>query len=194
MLTQEQAHQALELSQAHQRITADDVRAILKTRKGIQFAGITAVTPVSTAKAHRARCIQKVTQASVQLAASLNDFSTLYANAVKRSAGVEEFQVSDSWHEHTDCFSIVAKKSDPSCLYLYAIFNNADSLYFVDGKSATREQVAEYLTPSEAKRLLEPTQTTYNKTNDVEHSVVVRTIALDNLVSIRANGEEVNLN
>ena len=75
-----------------------------------------------------------------------------------------------------------------------AIFNAASSTYTINNAAATKQQVAQYLTASAAQKLLTNTSTTHNATNNVTHSVVVRTIALHNINSITANKQTLNLN
>jgi hypothetical protein len=76
-------------------------------------------------------------------------------------------------------------------MYLYCIYNNARSTYTIDGIQATRQQVAAYLTPSAADKLMNPPTTTHNKRNNVTHSVTVRTIKLSNINSITTNKQTV---
>ena len=71
--------------------------------------------------------------------------------------------------------------------YLFCIYNNAQSTYTIDGVAATKQEVAALLTASASAKLLNPSSTTYNKTNNIEHNVVVRTIALANILQITAN-------
>ena len=98
---------------------------------------------------------------------------------------VQQFTAQANYFEHTDCYSIV-KHNTKGNLYLYASFNNAKSFYFIDNVQATKQEVAQYLTASAAAQLLNSTATTHNVTHNVTHSVVVRTIALANIVSINA--------
>jgi hypothetical protein len=73
---------------------------------------------------------------------------------------------------------------------LYAIFNNAHSTFTVDGSYATREEVAALLAPAAAAKLLDDSGEVYNKTNDVTHTVICRTVALENVKVIRAVKQE----
>jgi hypothetical protein len=116
----------------------------------------------------------------------------VYAKAVKESAksifmngsnSADNFEVSEPSFTHTDIYSIVKNKITGR-EYLYAHYESATSEYFIDGLLSTKQEVAEYLTPSESKKLLDTTGIVYNATNDVYHDVQVRTIALDNVRSI----------
>ena len=150
---------------------------------------------VQTAAAHKANNVQKVTVANVQLFANINAFTSVYANAVKRSAAqiasndaasVAAFTAQQNYFAHTQCYSIVAHKQTQA-QYLYAIYNNASSVYFINNAVATKQQVAALLTASASAKLLQASNTTHNATHNVTHNVNVRTIALHNIVSIHAN-------
>lgn len=170
-------------------ITKQDIAALLTDVKGTTFAQVSYETEVKPAAANKHRSIRKLTSASVQLFAGLKDFA-VYKRQVERSAGTEDFQVSDTWFAHTDCFSVVEHKQTGKH-YLYALFNNARSTFTVDGSYATREEVAALLTPSAAKTLLDDSGEVYNKTNDVTHNVICRTVALENVKAIRAVKQEI---
>ena len=163
--------------------------------KASTFAAIEYKTKVQTAAAHKALNIQKYTKANVQLFGTLAEAQAVYAKAVKKAANkieendkdkVAEFQTQDNYFEHTDTYSIVKHKTSGK-EYLYAFFNNASSVYNINGKIATKEQVAEYLTPSARERFLGD-GIVHNKANDVLHTIQVRTIALENIVELRTNG------
>lgn len=170
-------------------ITKQDIVALLAGVKGTTFAQINYDTEVKPAAANKHHSIRKLTSASVQLFAGLKDFA-VYKRQVERSAGTEDFQVSDTWFAHTDCFSVVEHKTSGKH-YLYAIFNNAHSTFTVDGAYATRGEVAALLTPSAAKALQDDSGEVYNKTNDVTHTVICRTVALENVKAIRAVKQEI---
>lgn len=170
-------------------ITAQDVVALLDTVKGTTFAQLVYETDVKPAAANKHRSIRKLTSANVQLFANTKDFA-VYKRQVERSAGIEDYKVSDTWFFHTPCFSIVEHNSNGK-QYLYAIMNSAKSSFTVDGVAATRLQVADLLTPSAADKLLNPQEEVYNKTNDVTHNVHPRAIELVNIISIRAMKQEI---
>jgi hypothetical protein len=163
------------------------------------FASIVYVTQVATSAKHKHVNIQKVTKANVQL------FSTQfnYAQAVQKSASkisannannVQQFTAQANYFTHTsNCYSIVQHNSN-SNLYLYASFNNASSVYFINNVVATKQQVAQYLTASASAKLLQDHNTVvHNATNNVLHTVNVRTIALANIVSIVANKQQISV-
>lgn len=175
-------------------ITANDVTNLLVNVKGTTFASMITVTKVALAAAHKAEEIFKVTAAQVQLFNNLSEFTNAYSNAVKRSAAkdasndtaaVENFQVQDSYFFHTDCYSVVQHKTDASKMYLFAIYNGAESVYVHNGVIVTKEHVATFCTPSAAKQMFSD-GTVHNVANDITHSVAVRTIGLNSIVELKA--------
>ena len=156
--------------------------------KSVTMAQIITETSVKTAAKFKDMVIRKKTSANVQLFSNIQ--SAVYANAVKRSAGVESFEQSETYYQHDeDCYSVVTHKGNGK-EYLYCIYNNASSDFEINGVPATKEEVIAYLTPSEAKKL--SGGSTYNKTNDIEHDVVVRVIGLENVREIHACGRVIN--
>lgn len=156
------------------------------------FANINYTTKVATAAKFKAINITKTTAANVTLFANIKALTTVYKNAVIKSANniddqaIADFIVSDTYFEHTDCFSIVKHKTQDK-FYLYAMFNHSSSEYFIDGVKASKQDVAAFLTPSAATTLLAPNNIVHNKTNDVLHAITIRTISLDNINSMVAN-------
>ena len=190
-----EALQAIALHNSGNSILKEQVAAILATTRGTTMASIVQVTKVALAAKHKAITIKKVTEARVQLFNNLNEHTSVWTNAVKRSAAknadndaanIEGFQAQSNWFEHTDCYSVVKHKSKEQ-YYLYAIYNNAESVYMMDGVEVSKDEVAAYMTPSAAKELLEPYDATLNVTHDVLHTAVCRATALENIVSIVAN-------
>ena len=169
-------------------ITRNDIVQLLSTVKGTTFASIETDTEVKPAAAHKHHEIRKLTTAQVQLFAGIKDYE-IFAKAVRRSAGVTEFEQSDNWFEHTDCWSVVRHPSKGT-EYLYAVYNGAQSTFTIDGVPATRAEVAALLTPSAAAKLMDDSGVVYNKRNDVEHTVIPRVIALENVKRITAMGNQ----
>lgn len=172
-------------------LTAQAISNVLAS-KASTFANIVYVTQVATSAKHKHVTIQKVTQANVQLF----NTSFAYAQAVQKSAqaisannsnNVQQFTAQANYFTHTNCYSIV-KHNTNNNLYLYASFNNAKSIYFINNVQATKQQVAQYLTASASAKLLQDNNTVvHNATHNVLHTVQIRTIALANIVSVTAN-------
>lgn len=189
------ALQAIALHNAGNSIRKEQVSAILNATRGTTFASIVQVTKVALAAKHKAVNIKKVTEASVQLFNNISEHTSVWANAVKRSASknadndaanIENFTAQSNWFEHTDCYSVVKHKTKEQ-YYLYAIYNTASAVYMLDGVEVSKQEVAEYMTPAAARDLLEPYDATLNVTHDVLHTAVCRATALENIVSIVAN-------
>ena len=200
MLNLQQAQTALTAHANNVQITAQQIGELLQN-KSTTFAQIVYCTVVATAAAHKDINIVKVVSANVQLFANILAATQVFANAVKRSAAklatndpaaIQQFTQQSNYFTHTEVYSVVAHKQT-NALYLYAIYNAASSVYFVNGAVATKQQVAQYLTASAAAKLLAASAPTHNVANNVTHNVKVRTIALANLVSITANKAQVSV-
>lgn len=167
----------------------------LLANTSVTFATIAYTTQVKTAAAYAHLNVQKHTVANVQLFANINAATSVYANAVKRSAAthttnnaaaVAQFTAQSNYFAHTNCYSIVQHKNNNN-LYLYCIYNKARSTYTINNVAATKQQVAALLTASAAATLLQTSNTVqHNATHNITHNVVVRTIALQNIKQVRA--------
>ena len=178
------------------------IHQLLANTHGTTFAQIETLTPVALAAAHKKAGVEifKHTTANVQLFNHIKDFRNVYQSAVKRSAdkiagndaqAVADFESQGNYFEHTDCYSIV-KHKDKDKFYLFCIYNNANSEYVMNNQIVNKATVAQYLTPAAAKALLAPSATVVNKTYDIEYSVVVRTIDMDNIIKVTANKQTVS--
>lgn len=185
--------QALALKANNNTVQPSQIKSMLAGLKGVTMARLTAVTEVKTAAAHRGRNIMKVSEASVQLFNDLTD-KDVYGRAVRRSAArddrndaadVAAQQTQETWFEHDPvCHSVVYHKTNREP-YLYALFNSGKSQYLIDGQIADKHEVAQYLTPSEARKILEPTST-FNITDNIHHDVTVRVLKMASIVELAA--------
>lgn len=198
MLTLANAQNALTAHANANTITSAQIAQLLQNVRGTTFAQIAYVSKVATSAANKSANVQKVTVANVQLFNNVKDFN-IYANAVMRSANklntdanVTEFTTSETYYEHTNVYSVVKHKTNGN-EYLYAVYNNSASMYFINNAPATKQEVAQLLTASASKALLQPSNTVTNVTNSVTHDVIVRTIALQNIVSINAMQQSVTV-
>lgn len=172
-----------------QTVIANKITKLLNNAS-VTFASVTYATNVKTAAKFKHVNIVKTTVANVQLFSNIKQ-ANVFKNAVQKNANVANFNVSSNYFTHTNCYSIVKHKIK-NLLYLYAIFNNVSSVtYTINNVTATKQQVAQYLTASAANKLLNSNTSTYNVTNNVTHNVIVRTIALSNIKSITANKQTV---
>jgi hypothetical protein len=165
------------------------------------FASIEYATKVATSAKFKHVCVTKHTTANVTLFSQLNDYD-VYRRAVIKSAAklendsqkVESFETQSNYFEHsTECYSIVKHKTKES-FYLYAHFNNAQSIYFVDDIEVSKSEILQYLTKSAAEKMQQDNSIVYNATNDIVHTVICRTISLENLKSITANKTRIEFN
>lgn len=192
-LTLAQAQQALQLHANSNTLTSTQITQALNNAS-VTFAQLLYVTQVQLAAAHKLQNISKVTSANVILACNLQAQTQLYARAVRKSAAaisannpadVAAFTAQANYFAHTAVHCIVAHKQHADKLYLYAIYNNATSVYVHNNAVVTKQHVAAYCTPSAAKTLLQKDNTVVNKTHNIAHTVHVRTIALSNIVSMK---------
>lgn len=190
--------------QQHKNLGA--IEGLLNRTNGTAFANVEQVTRVKLAAAHKDHVIFKRSRSNVILFANVDAAKQHFGNAVKRSASklgtspqdnIDKFTQGSNWFTHQHQFSdlyCIVKHCTRDDLYLYAVYNGTqESTYYSEtlDKELTKQEVAEYMTPSAAKKL---TQTTvYNKSNDVEHTVHVRAVSLQNVVSIRANNAELSM-
>lgn len=196
-LTNAQVTQALALHANNIVVTAQQVQNLLQNAS-ITFAQILYVVNVQLAAAHKTQQIQKVVSANVQLCSNINAHTSVYARAVRKSAAsiqqhnaqsfaaAQQFAAAQSFFKHTDCYSIIAHKQHAHMLYLFAIYNSAKSVYVHNNAVVTAQHVAQYCTASAAKAMLQKDNIVHNKTHNFMHKVCVRTIALNNIVQIRA--------
>lgn len=175
-----------------------EIKQALAGIKGTTFASIVTNSEVKPAAKFKGMAITKITRANIRIFASLND-KDAFAKAVRRSAGrieenqpenVENFVAGTAFYTHSDpeCFSVVTHRTNGT-EYLYYHYNNAASTYCIDGTPVTADEVAQYLTPSEAKKVLNPDDLNYNKTNDILHAVDVRVAKLSSIVALTLNGQ-----
>jgi phenylpyruvate tautomerase PptA (4-oxalocrotonate tautomerase family) len=196
MFTLQQALTALAQHASNNCITEQQVAQLLASNSAT-FASIVYVTQVATAAAHKQHTIQKVTKANVTLFNTAHDYTAAVQRSAQRIAqnnttDVAQFTAQSNYYEHTNCYSIVQHKQH-NTLYLFASYNNASSLYFIDGVQANKQQVASYLTASAATKLLQDNSVVHNVSNNVLHTVHIRTVQLSNIVSITANKQQLTV-
>jgi len=193
-ITLAQAQNALALHANNNTVTAQAVAQLLQN-VSVTFAQIVYVTKVTLAAAHKAQSIYKVTTANVLLANNIAAHTHVYARAVRKSAAkhasnaasaVAAFSAQQNYFVHTATHCIVQHAQHASKLYLYAIYNSASSVYVHNNTVVSKQHVAQYCTASAAAQMLQKDNTVHNKTHNITHNVQVRTIALSNIVSMRA--------
>lgn len=168
--------------------------AVMAATKGATIATIETDTEVSgVAAKFKSMIIRKQSRASVMLFNGLADADP-YVNKVTKTSDNEQttFIKSENYFTHSkECYSLVehGKTGKP---YLFALYNRVfDTVYTIGGKVVNKEEVVNFLTPSAAKTFFDDKSTVYNKLNDVTHSAIVRTISLENVTKLTANGQTV---
>ena len=171
-----------------------DFLNVMASTKGAAIASMVTDTAVGgVAAKYKAMSIRKVTTASIMLFNGLKDADP-YLNKIAKTSDSDnatDFEKSETFFEHSqECYSLVSHKKTGK-LYLYALYNSAKSTYYIDGKQVNRDEVAIFLTPSAAKTLMDDSGKVYNLKNDVYHSAIIRTISLENVVKLTANGQTI---
>lgn len=193
-LTHAQALQAVAAQGNNNTITQAQLQNLL-ANVSVTFAQITYVTQVQLAAAHKQEGICKVTTANVMLCSNIKAHTAVYKRKVQRSAAkyaqntaaaIAAFTAQPNYYTHTNVHSIVQHTQHADKLYLYCFYNNAQSVYLHNNAVVTKQHVAAYCTRSAAAALLQTDNTVHNVTHNITHDVHVRTIALSNIVSIRA--------
>ena len=165
-------------------ITAKDIQTVL-TGNNNGFATVHYVSEIKTNKDSKHVRVYKEVKAQVQLFHK----DTAYETAVKKSAGTDQFKKSKAHFEHDPgCYSVVYSNGNPMlyCRYIRVL----SAKYFVDGKEVAKEEIRQYLTPSEAKKQFHD-GTVYNVRNDITHKVIMRTIGLKNIISLTFGGQTI---
>ena len=193
-LTQAQAQAAIALHNNANTISVAQLQQLLQN-VSVTFAQIMYVTSVQLAAAHKAQSITKVTSANVMLCSNIKAHTQMYKRKVQRSAAqyasnnaanVAAFTAQQNYFTHTNTHSIVQHAQHANKFYLYCFYNNASSVYMHNNAVLTKQHVAAYCTKSAAAQMLQKDNTVHNVTHNITHNVIVRTIALANIVSIKA--------
>ena len=193
-ITLAQAQAAITAHANSNTITQAQLTALL-ANVSVTFAQVTYVTKVQLAMQHKAQLIQKVTTANVMLCSNIKAHTAVYKRKVQRSAAkyasnssaaIAAFTTSAASYTHTAVHSIVHNNKNVNAMYLYCFYNNARSVYMHNNAVVTKQHVAAYCTNSAAAALLQKDNTVVNKTHNIMHNVQVRTIALSNIVQIKA--------
>jgi len=174
------------------KVTAQRIIALLqKYNNTATIANVTQVTQVQTSAANKHVTIYKVTRASVLLFANALN----YVACIQRSAALQKnndaqsiaaFVASAASFTHNaQCYSLV-QNNNSAQQYLYAHYNSAQSVYVLNNALITAQQAASYCTASTAATMLKASSVTHNVTNNVTHSIVVRTVKLQNIVRLAA--------
>ena len=197
MLTLQYAQAAI-AAQKNNKINAARITALLsKYNNTATIANITQVTQVQTSAANRDVVIHKVTRASVLLFANaLNYVACVQRSASKIAsndiAAIAAFTASAASFTHNaNCYSIVQNKNSAQ-QYLYAHYNSAQSVYVLNNTIISVAEAASYCTASTAKTMLQTSNVVHNVSNNVAHTLQVRTPKLENIVRLAALKQVLN--
>jgi hypothetical protein len=180
-------------AQKNNKVTAARITAMLQAYNNTAtIANVTQVTQVQTSAANKHVVIHKVTKANVLLFANaLNYVACVQRSAAKQAnndlANIANFTASAASFTHdANCYSLVTNNNNAAQQYLYLHYNNAQSVYVLNNTIITAAQAASYCSASVAKTMLNSSSTTHNVSNNVTHSITVRTVKLQNIVRIAA--------
>ncbi len=172
---------------------------ILSATKGSTIARLCYTTPVKPAAKFKSLDIQKTTVASVLLFGTVAAYKNAYLRRVQKTAlaiadndsqAVANFELSQNWHIASEFAYSIRLHTDKGTKYLFPMFCSKSIVSFtIDGKPATRDQVAEFLTPSERDKLLDDSGTVENKKNGIKHMAIVRTILFNNINWLKIKGK-----
>ena len=177
-------------AQNNSNVNVTTVINALANVQAATFATLTQCSKVKTAAAHKAQNIYKITVQNVTLC---NSSASLYSNAVNKqvqaqSATAQAFTALPSNYTMlNNSYSVCALKSNTNKHYLRAIVNKClQVVYYCANTNAilTKQHVAQFLTASAAKALLEPNKATTVQHANVTHTVTARTFSLQNIYSI----------
>lgn len=197
---------ALNKAQANNNsnINVNNVISALSNVTSATFATLTQASKVSTAAAHKAQNIYKITVQNVTLC---NSNASLYNNAVNKqvtqasatsNTQAQAFTaLASNYTMLNNSYSVVALKSNASKHYLRAIVNKALAVayYCVNTNTLlTKQQVAHYLTASASKALLSTAHANVVQHANVVHNVTVRSFALANIYNINVAKQTLTVN
>lgn len=197
--TVQNAQAALAAQQSNAQFSVQQIRDLLQNAS-VTFANVVFATQQQHAAKFKNVIINKVTSANIILCSNIHAHTSVYANRVRKTAlqytdndidAVNNFTASAASYTHTDCYSIVQNNRVASKYYLYAIFNTAQTIYLHNNVQVTKQYAQQFCTPSAVAA--QNAKAVYNKTNNITHNAVARTIAISNLVAIRARKQILTL-
>jgi len=173
-------------------LTSKTLRALLNTN-GAMFASMLTSSEVAVAAKFKTEVkVTKISRHQVVLFGKLREGTNPYLNKMIKTASEavqkSEVELATTYYAHdTECYSLATHKTNGT-EYVWAMKNGSSkSVYFVNGKRASVEEVCKYLTPSAAKALREPSKTVTNVTNAIEHEAKCFVTKLSNVLKVKAN-------
>lgn len=154
-------------------LSADVIKNKLLSSKG-QFVKAAWKSNPKPAAAHKNTVLEKHTVAVVQAGVNYANLSSVKQGIADGTRGEVQELPWGTWKS----FPYIIEHKDQEYLRLYpsgAANHIPKSVFFVDGEVVDKKKFAEYLTPAEAKKLLEPTE---------EDRPACFTIKADNILNI----------
>lgn len=175
------------------------ITEILAATNGSTIVRLQYTTQVKPAAKHKAVEITKTTVASALLFGKVSAYANAYKRRVKKTAqliegnnqeAIDNFEVAQNWHTASDLAYSIRLHAGKGTKYLYPMFcGHSKTIFTINGKTATRLEVADYLTPSAARELLDTSGIVENKKNGIKHSAIVRTIGMENVNWVKIKGK-----
>lgn len=154
---------------------------------------LTQVTDVKLAAAHKKRNIVKMAHTVCIIPENAEVYTssithTASQNADNNADDIAAYKPRESKYDHNPAaFAACTLKSNSENHYLYTIQDKCSKSILIDADTKqiiSKEEVAELMTPSEAKKLLGKSEEKVNKAFNIEHDVVVRIIKQENVISM----------
>ena len=195
MLTLAYAQAAI-AAHANNKINAQRIINLLQQYNNTAtIANVTQVTQVQVSAANKHIVIHKITRASVLLFANaLNYVACIQRSAAQHAqndvANIQQFTAQAKYAHNAQCYSIVTMLAQANVAnaqqYLYLHYNNANSVYVLNNTLVSAATAASFCTASVSNAMLNTSSTTHNVSNNVTHSITVRTVKLQNIVRLAA--------
>jgi hypothetical protein len=177
----------------------NQITETLNQTNGSTICRLQYTTTIKPAAKHKAVNIQKTTIASALLFGKVSAYANAYKRRVQKTAleiegnnqeAIDNFEVSQNWHVPSERAYSIRLHTGKGTKYLYPMFcGHSKTVFTIDGNPATREQVAEFLTPSAAKDLMNTSGIVTNKKNGIKHRAIVRTIGIENIEWCKIKGK-----
>ena len=176
---------------------ASDIFNILRNSV-TTFAHVVQATPVKLASKNSNRNILKLSSVNVMISSSHQTYERAVKNSATKAGSnenkVDKFKAQKAWFtRREDCAALATanKNGLPVLVYMtYPNPRNSGKRYFIDADTneiMSKEDVAELMTPSAAKQLLDPPATQKNVKYGIEHNVSTRAVYLHNVLKVIAN-------
>jgi hypothetical protein len=138
-------------------LTATDVKHNIMNSKG-QFVTALWESEVKPAAAHKGHTLTKKSRAVVRAGINFANLSSVKEGIESGERGPVQELPWGEWKldaEGKSMFPYVITHKDQDYIRLYPSDTKTKTTYYLDGNEVTKEKFCEYLTPSEAKKILD---------------------------------------